>query len=915
MVQDLHFTRAMPGVIRIMSLIFLGLSLRLSAEEPSEDVARFVKAVFEEGQAADITDELAPQIQAILREKFNSKNSEDRRRVIQVLLVNQERTSLLEPELKKYFEDGTWAREKVEDISLLLARLDVPKNEQLSFLNSALKLRDSTDLVLKDLAMSLSDSWIGKWGFDHQEVGEKIFEVAEHNLFSAYFVLNEWETEGRERAQYLGQAPSVVEQDPRLLKLMERFLTSGLSIQAEGLALRHLARSSEGVKIALPHMQKYLGDIVYHLNSIEFYGNALSRGDVDLSAIKSMSPHPDSAASFWLLLLGAEGNCDDVIDRFWKASKDSRDLKWIESGILLWGELLRAEFSPLDLCKQSLAKYRDEIESYLKSESLKDRFFGLGLSGFLANPPLSFESALTKVMEEVAINPKALYVPESLVLMRAIGLLNEPSEPMVNYLIDSLNLIESYDFDLEQKPEIAAQALARIASHGGSMAIRITEAVMKLKKAEATALYLKAIEQVRAETEFDDGSSPKTARQPKFLEREFWQPPTQKELERNQGSDLYIQSLFESRLKSAPGSLPSFSTTLQKVDESREADTEQTNFGESRKSDWRSAILSLEYLFKLASAGRAPLKVEEVFESRRQIDQLTCQKDSAQLGQVLSAVDHAYLAELDSNFEIPKSAMQLYSLMFRSLVTKRLLAQGPVTEQERKVLNEDYKKSQSVLNRFLERHADALTGVEGSLFNNYALAVGVLASESPPQSVIDAMNTIVKESKDPISIPYFPTFRSGNHRDSAARSVVFHLALALKDENQERTSEHLAHLSLALTNYVEHLPALTIQAQRPGAHAGPDGLAPYYYYGTIPYLPEALHLLETKAKTPEAKQELTKARNSLVNSLKLLVAEKGEGYKPLALNSQGGVYYSNALLGLAQLGFEGASTGLINSKP
>ncbi len=228
----------------------------------------------------------------------------------------------------------------------------------------------------------------------------------------------------------------------------------------------------------------------------------------------------------------------------------------------------------------------------------------------------------------------------------------------------------------------------------------------------------------------------------------------------------------------------------------------------------------------------------------------------------------------------PKCGSTVYAKQFYSLLLKELLRQAPIEKKEK--IEKLISLVESSHKENLKEYEKALEGLSGSLYNNYALATSVIAIKAPPQEVISDMEEVVNNFNH-INIPYdasikrkedvFPTRL--HDRATAARAVPYNLALYLKTNDSKKKKLFEKNLIEALENYALHIPSLMAHVVREGTHMGSNGIAPYYYYSTIPYATSAVELLLDRVKDENTIKRLQHVKITLTKSIGAMAQKNG----------------------------------------
>jgi hypothetical protein len=247
----------------------------------------------------------------------------------------------------------------------------------------------------------------------------------------------------------------------------------------------------------------------------------------------------------------------------------------------------------------------------------------------------------------------------------------------------------------------------------------------------------------------------------------------------------------------------------------------------------------------------------------------------------------------------PLDSPHVYGKQFFTLFLRDALRREGMNQSQKDTLKNLLKRPQDSLADDL--HIRPITGTVGSsLFNTYALSTVLLTMEKTNDEAMEALEEAI-DPTDPLRIRYEGGGKFESHRGSSARAVPLHLARYVNlPKNRDSIRKDLTS---AIQNYGDHLPSLMAHLRRGGFHEGPDALAPYYLYATIPYQTAAIELLLQEGRQegrqeekPEEKMMLEDLREKTKAAILSLVREDGQFYVPEYFSSPG---YVNPLFGLA----------------
>ncbi|MFN7685467.1 MAG: HEAT repeat domain-containing protein [Oligoflexia bacterium] len=170
----------------------------------------------------------------------------------------------------------------------------------------------------------------------------------------------------------------------------------------------------------------------------------------------------------------------------------------------------------------------------------------------------------------------------------------------------------------------------------------------------------------------------------------------------------------------------------------------------------------------------------------------------------------------------------------------------------------------------------------GSVFNTYTYGAALVAlAPSIPEDILASAKQWLEAQTDPMRLPYAPhhSFPERSRRASAARNPPLHLALFLSNPED---SVQKARLLDALEVWMSHAGALLEEVPRDKTHQGPDQLAPYYFYSSLPYVSSSLKFLEqskslfNKSLSTEELRQVRAIKTELRRRLPELMTPEGD---------------------------------------
>jgi HEAT repeat protein len=261
------------------------------------------------------------------------------------------------------------------------------------------------------------------------------------------------------------------------------------------------------------------------------------------------------------------------------------------------------------------------------------------------------------------------------------------------------------------------------------------------------------------------------------------------------------------------------------------------------------------------------------------------------------------------------SALKIYKDQFDLMLLKEFISRGSefnLNASQKQELSRKVTETGKNLSRHFERWDGA---GRDSAMNTYAQACSGIAGCGDAkiakltefQKALQELVDLATES--PTELPYSLKSRKDkdSRKGSSARAVPVNLLVYLKSPKEKKSKENLL---VALKNYNDHKETLvrhTLFYQ--GSHnSSQDGVAPYYFYSTIPYAMSALRLLKEDLNlTREEEEKVKKLEESLKTLLVRLVDDSKSAMQPMEmLMKQKETYkdsprYANALGGLALL--------------
>ncbi len=232
----------------------------------------------------------------------------------------------------------------------------------------------------------------------------------------------------------------------------------------------------------------------------------------------------------------------------------------------------------------------------------------------------------------------------------------------------------------------------------------------------------------------------------------------------------------------------------------------------------------------------------------------------------------------------PRDAPTVYGKLFYALFLREMQRNTALSSQDQKRVAQAIQADEQSLNGDLGKFERAQRGVDGSLFNTYLLSSTILALPIPADGALKKLDHLIATAPSPATLPYDIESERGNDRSGAARSVVAQLAGYLKAPDAQKKEAQQRKLEFVLNNYLNHVPSLQDHVSYNAVHTGFDGLAPYYYYPSIPYAAAALRKLEHDATDPKLKTQRQEDLQELYGGL-LEMLEKDRVFRSLGQNN------------------------------
>jgi hypothetical protein len=260
------------------------------------------------------------------------------------------------------------------------------------------------------------------------------------------------------------------------------------------------------------------------------------------------------------------------------------------------------------------------------------------------------------------------------------------------------------------------------------------------------------------------------------------------------------------------------------------------------------------------------------------------------------------------------SLFKIYSDQFDLLMIKDIVSRRAELKLTQAQIEKLIQRQKSV-GENLSSNFERFTAMGSSAMNTYAQACSGIAGcgnqeiQNNPQYKKATQELIDLAAISPTSLPYSMNDKdtNKNSKAAAARAVPVNLlSYLLQSQNKDSQNQ----LVQALENYDTHKNTLirhTLFYQ--GTHNMDEaGVAPYYFYSTIPYAMSALAVLKNNpSTTPENIQKLEKIESHLKTLLLRLIDKDKNAFQPHEVlrdnkkRYEASPRYANALGGLALL--------------
>lgn len=247
------------------------------------------------------------------------------------------------------------------------------------------------------------------------------------------------------------------------------------------------------------------------------------------------------------------------------------------------------------------------------------------------------------------------------------------------------------------------------------------------------------------------------------------------------------------------------------------------------------------------------------------------------------SLDEADKAFLESELQVNQDQLEvIYRRVFPSIAMKRQFSER-MKSPDGPLRGEDFDRWSADLVEIYSSDLDETTRPHYMI--TWSMALAGLIDPKVPQWFVDDLRVLVDESENPFALPYFPVSGMNSFesvRGAAARGPMVHYLLYKKAEDlaeKERRRESL--IQSLEKNFLDHLGSLLVRSRRSN-HSGnhelkvyelpsefpQDGLAPYYYYPTLPWVVEAIKDLERDEALSEGQQVRLKIiRERTLNSI------------------------------------------------
>jgi HEAT repeat protein len=196
-------------------------------------------------------------------------------------------------------------------------------------------------------------------------------------------------------------------------------------------------------------------------------------------------------------------------------------------------------------------------------------------------------------------------------------------------------------------------------------------------------------------------------------------------------------------------------------------------------------------------------------------------------------------------------------------------------------LNDDAQGSKK-FSELLEANVTDLkeSGIGGSAFNTYAYGAAMVSLHNKSSTKIwDQFENWAAKAADPLALPYKPNLPGAfeTQRGSAARNSTVYLALYLNQNRSSFKIDRVTQLVDVIKNWHRYSGLLANQVPRDGVHnMKEDGVAPSYFFSSLPYIASAIKLLEKDPRlSDEQKADISKVKTNLREQLPKLIDSSG----------------------------------------
>lgn len=164
-------------------------------------------------------------------------------------------------------------------------------------------------------------------------------------------------------------------------------------------------------------------------------------------------------------------------------------------------------------------------------------------------------------------------------------------------------------------------------------------------------------------------------------------------------------------------------------------------------------------------------------------------------------------------------------------------------------------------------------------YTTFAYGVSLLSlGNQLDSSILDRFDDWYNEFSDPLALPYLAGEHSlpESRMASIARNIPIHLFAYLNKERLTSPEEKMKNLIDSLIFFHENMGNLASEVPRNGTHVPPNGLAPYYFYSSLPYVTASLKILEKSgALSEQQREQVAEIKADLRNQLPKLIDENG----------------------------------------